>query len=81
MNLRLKRRLIVAIVILALIVIFVPMLFKRSQNYYPHKIVMTTPAIPPQQPQIAPSPEDQQPVDQNRADHFARIPPGVVGSP
>jgi len=71
MNIQLKRRLIVAIIILALVVIFVPMLFKQNQSYYPHNVVITTPAIPPQQPQLthqrqdADQLNDQQPMAQS----------------
>jgi cell division septation protein DedD len=55
MNMKLKRRLIVAIIILALVVIFVPMLFKQHENYSSHNVVMITPAVSP------PAPRPQQP--------------------
>ncbi|MGD9153644.1 MAG: SPOR domain-containing protein [Gammaproteobacteria bacterium] len=61
MDIGLKRRLITAIIILALIVIFVPMLFKRHESSHATHVVITTPAMPPSQPQVD---QQQQPVEQ-----------------
>ncbi|MGD9108436.1 MAG: SPOR domain-containing protein [Gammaproteobacteria bacterium] len=61
MDIGLKRRLITAIIILALIVIFVPMLFKQHKSSHATHVVITTPAMPPSQPQVD---QQQQPVEQ-----------------
>lgn len=61
MDIGLKRRLITAIIILALIVIFVPMLFKQHESSNAEHVVITAPAIPPSQPQVD---QQQQPAEQ-----------------
>jgi cell division septation protein DedD len=53
MDIKLKKRLFGAIVILAIIIIFVPMLFKKHENSNTQPI-MAAPT-PPEQPQLTPN--------------------------